>query len=378
MSLPARCSYERPQPTVCLTIPSLYDGTTLDCRLYHPVVFDMKGSSSWRGNAAVVAHPYAPMGGCYDDAVVETVVAQLLESGFLVGTFNFRGAGLSAGRTSWTARPEREDYASFVAFLAHYVDHLDAPREDASPPVLLMSGYSYGAMVTTQLGPLDTLLNALVAPTPGSYAAEIRLRAEHLALQARATTSTTKQPSPMGVRVGGDERRRSNDTRRSFSLGAENRLRRGVHDLLTRTHERGRRRLRLRSEDEKDKTKRAKSAPASTPPASSPSPRPRAAYLLVSPLQGLVSHLATFSWSLSSTAQAQLMAHPSLAIFGTRDALVPAAKVRAWAQRLAAGPGSGFGALEVAQAGHFWTEAGALAEAAAAVREFATGLVHTG
>jgi alpha/beta superfamily hydrolase len=37
-----------------------------------------------------VAHPYAPLGGCYDDPVVNFIGAQLLQAGYVVGTFNFR------------------------------------------------------------------------------------------------------------------------------------------------------------------------------------------------------------------------------------------------------------------------------------------------
>lgn len=80
-----------PEPTLTLTLPSISDGLTLDCRIYHP--FSLSASSkapAWLKHAAVVAHPYAPMGGCYDDPVVGAVAAQLLRKGFLVGTFNFR------------------------------------------------------------------------------------------------------------------------------------------------------------------------------------------------------------------------------------------------------------------------------------------------
>lgn len=37
-----------------------------------------------------MAHPYAPMGGSYDDRVVGIVVEEFLGLGFVVGTFNFR------------------------------------------------------------------------------------------------------------------------------------------------------------------------------------------------------------------------------------------------------------------------------------------------
>jgi alpha/beta superfamily hydrolase len=72
-----------PDPVVALTLPSLYDETILSIRVYHP--------PSWRRrDAAVVAHPYAPMGGDYNNHVVGTVVACLLQAGFIVATFNFR------------------------------------------------------------------------------------------------------------------------------------------------------------------------------------------------------------------------------------------------------------------------------------------------
>jgi alpha/beta superfamily hydrolase len=41
-------------------------------------------------NAAIVAHPYAPLGGCYDDPVVASMGNALLDAGYIVGTFNFR------------------------------------------------------------------------------------------------------------------------------------------------------------------------------------------------------------------------------------------------------------------------------------------------
>ena len=37
-----------------------------------------------------MAHPYAPMGGSYDDRVVGIVVEELLASWYIVGSFNFR------------------------------------------------------------------------------------------------------------------------------------------------------------------------------------------------------------------------------------------------------------------------------------------------
>ena len=79
------------EPHYSFTIPSIHDDTTLDCRIYHPDVLDTAGvSPRWRKRGVVMAHPYAPMGGSYDDRVVSVVVDEMLKAGYVVGTFNFR------------------------------------------------------------------------------------------------------------------------------------------------------------------------------------------------------------------------------------------------------------------------------------------------
>lgn len=69
-------------------IPSVYDGTRLSCRIYQldgihyqqlPVI-----------KAAIVAHPYASLGGNNDDPVVASITAELVRKGYLVLTLNFR------------------------------------------------------------------------------------------------------------------------------------------------------------------------------------------------------------------------------------------------------------------------------------------------
>jgi hypothetical protein len=37
-----------------------------------------------------VGHPYAPLGGCFDDPIVNLMGNELLRAGCVVGTFNFR------------------------------------------------------------------------------------------------------------------------------------------------------------------------------------------------------------------------------------------------------------------------------------------------
>lgn len=87
-----------PAPVFSFTIPSIHDDNPLDCRVYHPLRFTNRNGSpvTWRKKGAIIAHPYAPLGGSYDDPVVLAAAAEILKAGFVVGTFNFRFALVSA------------------------------------------------------------------------------------------------------------------------------------------------------------------------------------------------------------------------------------------------------------------------------------------
>ncbi|KAM0333928.1 hypothetical protein ACHAQA_000945 [Verticillium albo-atrum] len=343
-----------PEPTLSFTLPSVHDDTVLDCRVYHSHALSPAPTAPpWRRHAAIVAHPYAPMGGSYDDPIVDSVAEALLRAGFLVGTFNFRGAAQSAGRTSWTAKAERNDYISFVGFMVHYIHFLDPFRPvDTSPPtsvptiatdneqdqpILLQAGYSYGAMVTSQLPPVAQILHQFAEPPASSAAADIRLRAEHLAAQqnsfladSRASRSTSTRRA---LRVGGDEgdQRRSTEYRRSQSPHhTEDKLRRGVSELLAKTrarrsHSHQRNAHSVDSMDDSGKAKthhghghghghhshghshghghshsQGQDEPTVLLPKIADLTRVRPAYVLVSPLQGIANHLTTMSFVPSS------------------------------------------------------------------------------
>lgn len=68
-----------------------------------------------------------------------------------------RGASGSAGRTSWTGKPELGDYVSVYGFALSYINAI-YQQQDASSTmprcsdaVLILGGYSYGSMIASHL-----------------------------------------------------------------------------------------------------------------------------------------------------------------------------------------------------------------------------------
>ncbi|KAI0409797.1 Alpha/Beta hydrolase protein [Xylaria palmicola] len=385
-----------PRPCLSFTLPSIYDNTRLDCRVYHPPCLrdPSHADAPWPRHAAVVAHPYAPLGGCFDDPVVDVVAGTLLQVGFLVATFNFRGAASSESRTSWTSRAEQADYMSVVGFLAYYVHHLDAvrppprPRNRHQPPTLLLAGYSYGAMITTRLPPLDAILAYFATPAVHTAEADIRLRAQHLAEAREAHLADPASPRrSLGVRVGGDEGggpRRSRDAHHQrHESQREDRIRESVRHLLARA-----RLVYGRSphwsgagepEDRMDQCLEGVEGGVAF----------QAAYLAVSPPVGLVTRLATLSladallpsWlgrprpDESGAAPADdslLSSNPTLVIYGDQDGFISYRKMRQWTQQLAGRGASRFRYVQVAGAGHFWAEGDVIYRLRDAVGTFAT------
>lgn len=132
-----------------LQIPSSHDGSLVACRVYMPDRWE----SSFSPDLAVVAHPYGPLGGSYDDPVVNLTARELLSAGYVVCTFNFRTM------PSWTLRAEIADYASCAVFLMYFVyySRLSGSKEESgwrdAPLTLnfIAGGYSYGSLVASHL-----------------------------------------------------------------------------------------------------------------------------------------------------------------------------------------------------------------------------------
>ncbi|ORY70310.1 Alpha/Beta hydrolase protein [Pseudomassariella vexata] len=366
-----------PKPSLCFTLPSIHDSTKLDCRVYHPDCLTPQSTApQWGRHVAIVAHPYAPFGGSHDDHIVDLIGATLLQLGYMVATFNFRGASSPGAHTSWTSKPERADYMSVVGFMAYYAHYIDSKNRinagDSQCPTMLLAGYSYGAMVTTKLPPLAAILSKFESPTVYSPAADIRLRAQHLAEQQDMLFSNPASPrKSLGMRVGGDEGspRKSYDYKRSHSMDPEDKIRTVLHEVE-------------HMEMVNDLM------------------RFRSAYLVVSPPVGIMTNLATLSfpnpfasWSRKATkvenpaeheseaqreereAEQKLIQNPSLIIVGDRDGFLTLKEYRRWAAKLRGHEKSLFRDLEVSGAGHFWAEEGVLYKLRDAVGDFGADLL---
>ncbi|KAL1613131.1 hypothetical protein SLS60_001363 [Paraconiothyrium brasiliense] len=293
------------------------------------------------------------------------------------------GAHGAKGRTSWSGKPELNDYRSFTGFFMHYLSYLrpnppsDATftpdqspvspttaRKDADEqiPIVVLGGYSYGSIILRHLPPLPSILQPFAAPFAGSAAHEIVLCAHKLSDQAnlefiniardQERRNRVRHEHKLSVKMGGEEtspekRRSSREIRRSIdggrSLDIGSRLR-----SLSHSHQ-GRKNI------------------SPQPPAivgMIPAIQvPEVRYLLVSPLTPPTATLAAPGlargfWNRSGDEDATLKRHQTLAVFGNQDMFASAKKMREWATRIDEDNHVGFSSIEVQGAGHFWHEPG--------------------
>ncbi|KAK0337307.1 hypothetical protein LTR91_004333 [Friedmanniomyces endolithicus] len=422
-----------PEPAYSFTIPSVEDDTTLECRIYHPAGLGKTllhhNTNSLRG--AIFAHPYAPLGGSYDDPVVLPVAAMLVETGYVVGTFNFRGAGGSHGKTSWTGKGEVEDYCSVVGVVMHYLRTLQHSARQGSellspvmsadernvsgakgshgerPLSILLGGYSYGSLVLARLPPIQAMQQRFEEATMGTAAAEIVQRARTLAKQTLkavederqhdlkasrergaipedAPSSPVRHGRTFPVLIGGEEtdsadRRRSRDTPRSMDL-----VRKSV-DFPKRLKAHMRHGSALQEGHPLSEGDKCHPPTGIGGGGDGSSPLlVNAHYLLVSPvLLPLTTNIAPpgppapqlglRGRSADSKAGALFLQHATLAIFGTNDTFTSNRRLRAWATKTEREAARNFEWQAVEGAGHFWREEGAVQK----LRERVTKWVET-
>jgi hypothetical protein len=317
-----------------------------------------------------------------------------------------RGAHSSKGRTSWSGRPELDDYTSFAAFFMHYIsylrtnpasnasflpdqsstssqssqtEHIDG-RSNTQVPIVILGGYSYGSLILKHLPPVPTILHPFAAPITASAHDEIILRAHKLADQSNLAwinmarsqererrLKKTGHDIKSSVTMGGEEtspdkRRSSRDIRRSgdrgLSVDLGNRMRSLSH---------------LRRKDESRPTSMEKQDHV-------PIMMPEVRYLLVSPLTPPLSTIAapalgTKFWQRSKEAFEDVIGkHATLAVYGDQDIFISAKKQRTWCDQMTASSQSDFSSVEVAGAGHFWVESGVEAKLRASFRDWEAGI----
>ena len=306
---------------------------------------------------------------------------------------------------------ELEDYISFVGFLIHYVEslqlHPQSPRvtEFLLPPALsaqpscsslnkqgaqamtlILGGYSYGSLITTQLPPTEGMLRRFEKVSKGSAESEIRLRANNLATQWNKSVEMyreanhAKSPGPhesvkssprmMAVVMGGDEsdsvsQRLSHEGRRSVDA---------VRRSINRTRKKlGSRQQSHSSEAAEDATAEEDRVEISIAP-------PQTCYLLVSPLLPPISTLATMFSSLhvstSLCCEKKLMCNPTLAIYGGNDFFTSHKKLRKWVANLQVGSASHFQFREIVGAGHFWREDDSKSQIRACLRDWLLNVIN--
>ena len=286
----------------------------------------------------------------------------------------YRGAGNTEARTSWTAKPETEDYVSVAGCIVHFLHYLrpqqsgQGPRVPTPPIKLLLSGYSYGSLVTRLLPHPDSLLNKYASPEFASVAAEIRLQARHLAhsiskqfhptlmeidkAKQGPSLKTSHPGDPIAKDAGrsepGNQPSSNSDSRPSINAA---KVRKNSEHREQRLHWNETESRIPPSEEVQDMVDL---------------PKFDVSYLLISPILGAVAGLATMFSNPSPGKEGdhKLAMHPSLVVYGDRDAFTSQRKLRQWCeqmqQRAAEARVSEFAFCEVEGAGHFWREDGAL------------------
>ncbi|KAL8730868.1 MAG: hypothetical protein Q9166_003795 [cf. Caloplaca sp. 2 TL-2023] len=372
-----------PKPTYEFVIPSIHDETHLACRIYSvPEIYfggrrepeDVRPLSPhekpWTPRGAVIAHPYTGFGGSYDDKIVLEAVRQFMIAGFTVGTFNLRGAGESAGKSTWTGKAELQDYISFVGFFMYYLSGVFPPVPGEHPfddffgltPILsgvpatrppahfVLGGYSYGALLTRWLPNVPAILGRFSKVLKTSTEAEIRHRASRLAaVTVIDILSNELYPSAR------ESRRSKSKLLIDKNRAEEKKTHIGyLQTPFVRKHERN------SWPDEKDGEgpfdedfiKRVEV------------PTPKIHYLLISLLLGKAASFVTGFKKLRKTdtdvMDEKFMFNTTAIIHGFKDRISSVWKIEVWGGYLQDNSEDRCQIVSVRKAGHFWREKGAM------------------
>ena len=286
----------------------------------------------------------------------------------------YRGAGNTKARTSWTAKPETEDFESVVGLIVNLLQNLQTQENGQGPTVtrppisLLLSGYSYGSLVTRLLPHPDSFLNKYASLESASVTAKIRLQAKYLARSILKKSHSTLLGAD-GLNQGASSRTSHPGNR--VAKGA------GEHGLSSQLLSSSDSRLNINAakvretSDQSEQKLHWNGTESRIPPSEEVQeglevPKLDVSYLLISPVLGAIAGLATMFSAPSPEKEGdlKLATHPSLVVYGDRDAFTSQRKLRQWCeqmqQRATEARVSEFAFREVEGAGHFWREDGAL------------------
>ena len=316
-----------------------------------------------------------------------------------------RGATGSAGHTSWTGRPETDDYSSVAGFLIEYLQGIkrhvseELMGSDQSHPLqIIFGGYSYGSLVLARLPPPEAITRRLRDASTGTAAHEITTRARTLAERtwkaaqeaaehsargrgqgsARSTPPARSSPLTMGgEEADSSERRRSRESKRALSIA-----RKGAqlpHRIKAHRREYSEKRSHLphephHSEDNVHEEGQDRAEEQAVNPN----------YLLISPvLLPLTTMLCppgpsipftgTPKHSSSETGSYSFSNHNSLALFGSADVFTSSKRLQAWAEKQKAS-NPRFEWEQIEDAGHFWHEEGAMEALETRIASWVKGL----
>jgi uncharacterized protein len=150
----------------------------LECAVDHPTAATTATATdhtlhTQASALALVCHPHPLFGGTMDNKVVQTVARALVQCGYTVVRFNFRGVGASQG--SWDeGRGEVDDALAVLA--AHL-----APNAAN----VVIAGFSFGGYVATQVA--------------AQLAARVPAQPHRVLLVAPAVVNFTAAPVPAGT-----------------------------------------------------------------------------------------------------------------------------------------------------------------------------------
>ncbi|CED83865.1 hypothetical protein [Phaffia rhodozyma] len=122
-----------------------------------------------RRKLAVIAHPWARLGGSWDDRVVRHVLQIFLSVSVPTVIFNSRGAGESTKSPSWTGRGEADDYAEVLK--AGMDEVWSGTNQGSRTGEVFICGYSHGALLALAQPPCSDPLRTfyVIISPPLSY-----------------------------------------------------------------------------------------------------------------------------------------------------------------------------------------------------------------